>query len=275
VEDDILECRISFNNTWGPTLLDGDDYFLGTNVGFNGGRNVYGGLAPLRPQLGNTATRTNCLVGGFTAWDNCDDFDSRFIAAGNVVNSLAEVEEAIRIGGQNFFAYYFDGAPFDRSAQGGQSTLTSYYFGYFPTKFFWFENGAPPFATVLEYLTPVAGNMLMTPKPLAVEVWDIFENSGGQSTAGCISPDPCGVRSSLVLGHELNFFDINFLKAPFNSGNVKNYKTGRVVISLTGNDANNPLKDPVNFYTWPGLFYTLEISDAFDLAHWRSMHRGL
>jgi hypothetical protein len=278
IEDDQLECRISFNNTWGPTLWDGDDYFLGAGLAtFNGGRNVYGGNVPLNaisPIVGGTCSG---VIGGVTVvWDNCDNFDQKSGSSGGTpVTSLAEVEEAIRIGGQNFFSYYFDGTPFDKSAQGGQATLTSYYFGFFPTKFFWFEHPTAFVSTDrITYMGRAVRNMLGTPKPLAVEVWDIFENSGGQSTEGCISPDPCGIRTGLALGHELNFFDIKFLKAPFNLGNVKGYENGRVVIS-PGGSSNDPLILGANLLTtFPGLFYTFEIDNNLTLGHWRSMNRG-
>jgi hypothetical protein len=276
VEDDFLECRISFNNTWGPTLLDGDDYFLGIHPGFNDGHNVYGGTSALRIQS-TSATRTSCSYSGaFTTWDNCDDFDARYISALNVVNSLAEVEEAIRIGGQNFFAYYFDNAPFDESAGGGQASLTSYYFAYFPTKFYWAENASALATTTREsYVTLASRNMLgLFAKPLAVEVWDIFENSGGQSTEGCISPDPCGLRIGLALGHELNFFPIGFLKSPFGLEGATGYQSGRVVISPGGNSNAPTVEGTATNNIFPGLFYTFELDSNVNLGHWRSMQRG-
>jgi hypothetical protein len=273
VENRQDECRISFNNTWGPTLLDGDDYFLGATPAFNRGLNIYNGIGPLR-----NMTEVGCPGGVANAtWDDYDDFDRRFCpsAPDGLVNSLAEVEEAIRIGGQKFFSYYFDDAPFDMSAGGGNALLKSFYFAYFPTKFFWFELVVPPVAPdVIPYTRAAVGNMLSRAKPLSVEVWDIFENSGGHSTSGCISPDPCGERRDIVLGFELNFFDIDFLKVPFNLGNVAGYQTGRVAISPAGN-SNDPVNAPLaDTSVWPGLFYTFEIDSDFNLGHWRSMQRG-
>jgi hypothetical protein len=281
------ECRISFNNTWGPTLWDGDDYNLDSNftqvtpgpVGYNA---YHVASTRLRPMYNLTSSATNPI--GTSAWNDMDDFDARFFGQTGIlpVNSLAEIEEAIRIDGQNFFAYYFDGQRFDMSAQdNGKSLLSSFYFGYFPTKFFWFEGRGNAYntGTLLGpngYVDTAVSFMLNVGKPINVEVWDIFENSGGFNTVGCISPDPCGLQVGLALGYELNFFDIKFLKTPFSSGNVRDYKTGRVVLNMTAGNANNPLVEPVPTFpiAWPGLFYTFEISDIFDLANWRSMQRG-
>jgi hypothetical protein len=285
-EDRRDECRISFNNTWGPTFFDGDDYNLDSNFTTAGitDYNAYNvANTRLRPMYSSVTPFAARGIGGSVMTD-LDDFDRRFTniakADERPVNSLAEVEEAIRIGGQNFFAYYFDGQRFDMSSQDiSKSPLRSYYFGYFPTKFFWFEDPTALFATTLTggaaaYVDRAVNNMLNVGKPLNVEVWDIFENSGGFTTAGCISPDPCGVRVGLVLGYELNFFDIKFLKSQFTAGTVRDYKTGRVALSTNVSGANNPQADPVALFTWPGLFYTFEISDELDLAHWRSMQRG-
>jgi hypothetical protein len=240
------EQRISFNNTWGPTLADGDDYDL-----FASPFNVYGGLNDLRV--------------GWVA--STDDWDADLA----VVNSIAEVEEAIRVSGQKFFSYYFDEEPFDKSAGGGQASLTSFYFGYFPTKFYYGESSVYWAAVPLtrdQYMSLAIARLLSLAKPLGVEVWDRFENSGGISQSGCISPDPCTRIGALALSHELNFFGIKFLKQPFNSGAVNSYKVGRAVISLQGTNT------PPGVDTWPGLFYTFEIDENSRLGHWRSMQRG-
>jgi hypothetical protein len=269
-ENLLYEAGISYNNTWGPTLADGDDYNLGydfTTIRDQSGtdvdwRNAYNGVGALRNMVGDL-----------------DDFDDRFwtlsFETSSRYNSVAEVEEAIRFDGQKFVSYYFDGEPFDKSAGGGQANLRSYYFAHFPTKFYYAEGGANSCynqTTFDGYLNATIQRMLSLAKPLAVEVWDTAENSGGQSTDGCVSPDPCGVQGGLALQFELNFFDIGFLKSPFNLGGVTNYKTGRVVVSPAGN-SNNPLL-PGNMSAFPGLFYTFEIDDQTNLGHWRSMQRG-
>ncbi len=269
------EVRISFNNTWGPTLADGDDYNLGSNFTtlFDGSvRNAYNGLDALRQMksdLGSIA-----VLNG--EWDWLDDWDER-LWTGNFLltspyNSIAEVEEAIRHDGQKFVSYYFDDEMFDKSAGGGNAALKSYYFAHFPTKFFYGEsNVCYAQSTLSGYVERAATALISLAKPLAVEVWDIFENSGGRSTEGCISPDPCGVQGGLALQFELNFFDIGFLKGPFNLGGVTNYKTGRVVVSPAGS-SNSPI--PPNLAAFPGMFYTFEIDSDLNIGHWRSMQRG-
>jgi hypothetical protein len=83
VEDRYDETLMSFQNTWGPSLVDGDDYEL----------------MGIRPTYGDPQD---------------DDFDAswkdyQLPYSLGVPNSVAEVEEAIRRDGQTFTAYYFDG----------------------------------------------------------------------------------------------------------------------------------------------------------------------
>jgi hypothetical protein len=268
------EVRISFNNTWGPTLADGDDYNLGNDFTTQldgSGRNAYNGIGALRQMKADLGSPVS--LGG--EWDWLDDWDER-MWTGNFLltsryNSIAEVEEAIRHDGQKFVSYYFDSEPFDKAMASG-TTLKSYYFAHFPTKFFYGEsNVCYAQATLDGYVRRAATALISLAKPLDVEVWDTAENSGGQSTDGCVSPDPCGVQGGLALQFELNFFDIGFLKSPFNLGGVTNYKTGRVVVSPASN-TNNPI--PPNMAAFPGMFYTFEISSDLDIGHWRSMQRG-
>jgi hypothetical protein len=277
----MFEVAISYNNTWGPTLADGDDYNLGADftllADLISQRNAYNGIGALRLMAGPYDDFDHRL--GFFPKDTaetCSQHALLPIGKFGCANSIAEVEEAIRYNGQKFVSYYFDGEPFDKSVGGGQASLRSYYFAHFPTKFFWAEgsNQACYTQQTLDgYIRAAVTRMLSLPKPLAVEVWDTFENSGGQSTEGCISPDPCGVSGGLALQFELNFFDIGFLKGPFNLGGVTSYKTGRVAISPAGN-ANNTLVPGDISSTFPGLFYTFEIDDQLNIGHWRSMQRG-
>jgi hypothetical protein len=281
VESRSDEARISFNNTWGPTLWDGDDYNLGNNFTVirdasgneTDRRNAYNGVGALREmrQFKNSGATPS------GDWNWLDDWDQRMwdqnATRSSIYNSLAEVEEAIRHDGQKFVSYYFDGDLFDKSSVGGQAALTSYYFAHFPTKFYYGESSDCYSRTNLEsYIERAVSNLISLAKPLAVEVWDTNENSGGQSTDGCISPDPCGRSGDLALQFELNFFDIKFLKTPFVVGNTADYRSGRVVVSpIPG--ANDPI--PPNISSFPGLFYTFEIDDNFSsIGHWRSMQRG-
>jgi hypothetical protein len=201
-----FEQRISFNNTWGPTLADGDD------------------------------------DDQFVA----DAFDVRY----SEINSITEVENAILADGQSFNAYYFS-----------NSETTSSYFVHFPTKFYYGESavyfGAPDFQSYIDSTVTAMMNLGVT---LGVEIWDIFEHSGGTTVAsGNTSPALPTVERPLGLGQELNLFDIGFVKSAFNTGNVGSYESGRVVLNIGG-------------ALFPGLAYTFETS-ATNVGNWRSMQR--
>jgi hypothetical protein len=261
-EDRFDEERISFNNTWGPTLADGDDYDL---YGF---RNT--GFEAIAPTESNKAF---------------DDFDHRNVGehglGGGVlrpVNSVAEVEEAIRIGiakhpptdagPQVFTAYYMDGDIFDKSCEGngtrrntgfcpqpippGQSrakppagattltTLTSYYLAFFPTKFYYGENAAWLEVRGCDgYMLEAIARLLSLRKPAGMEVWDNFEKSGrcGPTVImdESVSPAvPIQVRGqSCDFGFELTFLSINDVKNLIGADSVvQDFVAGRVVMDI-------------------------------------------
>jgi len=292
------ESRISFNNTWGPTLADGDDYDL---VG-------------LRPNSENSSTG---------AWD--DDWDDVVTTHGlGIENSIAEVEEAIRLGiatyhadaaggPQVFTAYYMDGDIFDKSCEGNGSqfpynkdfcpdpppqsrakpagattlsTLTSYYLAFFPTKFFYGERSDWYNAVNLNtYIVLAVDHLLKLPKPVYLEVWDIFEKTGKVTQGGginCISPatpEDCAVQGpgAVVFGYELNFLSIRDLKKWIAGGtSVEDFLAGRVVVEYPSM-YNNPLQYDTNLNnydrSWPGLMYTFEWDGGPTLTNWRPMHR--
>jgi hypothetical protein len=232
-EDRFDESRISFNNTWGPTLSDGDDYSL-----FD--------------------LRDTDITG-----EN-DDWDARL----GVPNSIAEVEEAIRMDGQTFTSYYFDGA----SLSGG--ALKSWFFFHFPTKFYYGEDdGYWNQKTLDGYIREAVKVMMRTAKPLNIEIWDINEVPGGQSVGGCISPDPCAIVTAASLGHELSFFGVDYFKRVFNTGTAASFKNGRVVVSAK---ANNPRRSEVGSVAglaYPMMGYTFESGGADVIGQWRSMQR--
>ncbi len=180
------EGRISFNNTWGPTLADGDDYQLG--------QAEVTPLSMLRPVIVPTG------IVGDTAGDSWD------LRLGGR-NSIAEVEEAIRralprhttgadtdgngvadageplsqhnpingaapawgrvwvtpliltSSGQSFTGFYFDNSAYDKACSGNGRTpeaacsgslAQTWYFTFAPTKFFYGED-------VSYWTTPKAG----------------------------------------------------------------------------------------------------------------------
>lgn len=282
-EDRLDEARISFNNTWGPTLADGDDYDISG--------------------LRNSDT------------DLDDDFDSSAVSSHGLdyPNSIAEVEEAIRLGvskhppavpgPQVFTAYYMDGDVFDKSCEGLDygtqyyqsfcpkresrakpaagattlTTLTSYYLAFFPTKFYYGESASfYSTATLRAYMVRAVTELLRLSKPVSLQVWDIFENTTGVAAAtasGGISPvvestvaGPTGV----TFGHELTFLNIEDIKKFVGGGD--NFLSGRVVVQFPINSAKTT--NVADYQrSWPGLMYTFEWDGGANLAHWRPMHR--
>lgn len=250
-QDEVL---MSFNNTWGPSLWDGDDYDMsGTAQTIDGqARNIYDGVGNLRP-VDITGT--------------LDDWDQFYPAAQGDTNSIAEVEEAIRIGGQQFTSFYVDNA----NAFGGGSELTSWYFAHFPTKYYYGQS--PVFAAASEraYINGATAFLLSIAKPVNIEIWDIFENTGGNSIDDNVSPAPLIIQTT-VLGQELSIFNVDsFFKSAF--PNTTDYASGRVVLSLLQNDPNVGLVVQ-NKLSWPGLAYTFEAgANLSELTHWRAMNR--
>ncbi|MCP4699647.1 MAG: hypothetical protein GY862_22775 [Gammaproteobacteria bacterium] len=236
----VFEQRVSYNNTWGPTMADGDDY--------------------------NVAGRGTDLLG------ITDDYDLRYLN----VNSIAEVEEAIRLGGQTYTSFYFDKDVFDKtrtdgSNEGGvlvsSATLSSWYFALFPTKYFSAERGAFAANTLQAYIDEKVYLLVNSAKVINVGVCDIFESCGTTAGGTLVSPVVEEVQIT-SLGQELSFFDIGFLKGDLLSANT--YTSGRVSIAPALN-FNNPTTFPLQ--GWPGLFYTFEISSDGKVGQWRSMQR--
>lgn len=274
-EEQSYEGDISFNNSWGPTLSDGDDYDLDT----------------LRP--GNTSP-----LFGFI-----DDFDTGSTVAPHT--SVAEVEEAIRLAGQTYYSFYLDS-----SSQGSgvltpkgdkTSSQTSWFFAWYPTKFYYAENSGG-FAKETDFAAALDG-LLSCGKGYGVEVWDINENPGTPvSVAANACPSPfipslyaelyphCVGQDAppqiIALAEELAVFSIDTLKGTYGLDSTASiysdqYAAGRTVLSPLD---NNPLDDSliqpycstVNSRTsYPGLLYTIEFEDNGDgLYHWRAMQRN-
>jgi len=250
--EDPFEQQISFNNTWGPTLADGDSYFYGLG-------------ARLSPYDGS----------GSDDWDNYH----------NAYDSIAEVEEAIRLAGQTFHSVYFDSSWFDkfssRMTRPTSTNLKSYYFVHFPTKFYYGEhNGLAPASCnvgdLQAYLQSRVDFLLRLAKPVTLEVWDTLENT--PSTSGCVT-SPCITESRPAsLGHELNFFSIGFFKqvlglsrgAGDTRSSTDNFQMGRVVLN-SGSDNPNTVNSGTS---WPMLGYTFEVRDSdSNIGQWRAMQR--
>jgi len=298
------ECVIHFNNTWGPTLADGDDY-LPTNIPGNKVPSVIPGL----PTPANSTANLTAVAGndaGKDAWDQRrtrTSFNTGYYISSVVGtmgtnfagepsnNSLTEVEMAIRsaqlsqrtifnngVGnndlsptGQIFTSFYFDASGVT-TVRDIPLPLHSYYLAFFPTKFYYSEDINTCGSS--SYLTERVIDNLLRNKPITIEVWNTEEVPCVCTTTGTISPSPTGNSSACnkVLGYELNILDIDWLKSAFTDGNCPGYKNGRTVVRLD-TLTSNPL-EARDGSGYPGLMYNFEMSSqATTLAHWRSMHK--
>jgi len=282
IDDRYSEAALSFQNTWGPTLADGDDYNLyGVRPTFSYEkdpllRTESPDLVVMRPLIHDAETAD-------------DDFDSSPYISGllrglGVRNSIAEVEEAIREGGQTFTAFYFDGSRLDAEKK-SQVTLKSMYFAVYPTKYFWaMRNGGYGAKNLGDYSKFAVRWLLEKPKPYQLEVWDISENSACKEIpreGGIVSPwvvnEETGNPCVMLLRSEVTFFDITNIKSSFPAeAMAPNYPMGRVVLAPAA-DANDPMYlDPQGKdleVSWPGLMYTFELGLDWSIGQWRSMNR--
>jgi hypothetical protein len=245
---------------------------------------------------------------------NNDVFD---VPTFGVSTSVSEVEEAIRkstyyaatvtpatVANTNsprqlFTGFYFDNARFDKACEGNRregnpacsnTTLQSWYFAFFPTKFFYAEDGLlwqNPASTAAcginrtnrllgrrGYLEAAVEHALAVPKPFNIQVWDTTERTPGST---CVQ-SPCLVESQgLTLTHELSVFNIKTLKDRFGtSGAHQSWDSGRVVLQVPP-DANLcrsfPAQSASCISTFPGLMYTFDMGSDGSLAHWRGLER--
>jgi hypothetical protein len=285
------EAVISYNNTWGPTLADGDDYLPTSIPALD--RSVIPGLPAPANSVANAAPVN-------------DAFDALRVSYTPVTagptwarptnNSISEVEMAIRnasigqndvflpllrggvdnVRGQVFTSYYSDNDRFDKSpaGQSGTGNLNSTFLGFFPTKYFYAENRGTVRAagrTPQDYINLSVIRMLQLAKPIAVEVWDATEKPCTCTNAK-ISPartESC----DRALGQELNTWDIDWLKQSFTDAGCPTYRNGRTVIMLGTNSSPNPLAAQGVTDGYPGLLYTFDVTNTGNLAHWRSMQK--
>jgi hypothetical protein len=312
------EAAISFNNTWGSTLADGDDYEMTdqfADVKSNelrnrtqkdtveprqtGFVNVNGTPWSLRwtTILATSCTNSVIDLGFFESAGSrpIDDFDCTWTGLADIgiyVNSVAEVDEAIRAGGQEFSAYYMDNDLFDKSGAGkgradgisSNVALTTQLVSFFPTKFFSFEWNRPDlsFNSLNDFTAYAAINMVLFPKDIGVQVWDIEEKPLGVAGDECISPatfGECFSSANIPLPFEVGIMGIDYVKGIIAPEVADGWQSGRVVIELLHDGRDTPYwVKGVPSKAFAGLMYALEWSPAQYpqevLSHWRSMHRA-
>jgi hypothetical protein len=297
VDNRLDEARISFNNTWGPTLADGDDYLMTyyfDNTTALGDVNVYHEGHDLRWVGCNPAVYPSDFAG--TVQAEVDDWDCRWSVQSPLrnanTNSIAEVEEAIREAGQMFTGYYMDNDVFDKACEGNgnanatscsENTLTTQFLAFFPTKFFYGESAV--FwgqSTHDDYLNEAIQRLLAFPKDLAPQIWDITEHPLGFVTEGveCISPstlEECFGEppSKLAFHFELQLVGVDFVKEILGGGSATGYEKGRAVFDILGDPITQPAIQGITSRAFPALMYAFEwdqFAPSF-ITHWRSLNR--
>ncbi len=276
------ESRISYNNTWGPSLADGDDYCNAKDS------------FPESEECTLLRQLTFVDNNGNDGWDA--DYSK------GQENSIHEVEAAIRSASsygvnvssatqattsrQSFTGFYFD------KAQAETAFLAVY-----PTKFIYGEsddywipynqnlastNATDSLVGQRSYVVAAAEHAMFISKPYQVEVWDTFENIPSVGGPECpVSPCPpeAQVSSNLDVSHEVGFFTVSNLKSLFPT-NLDSWEMGRVVLT-TRKEANLCTDDVGGFKsavcrdTFPGLIFGFEIGQegGFSFTNWRSLQR--
>jgi hypothetical protein len=260
------ELVISFNNTWGPTLADGDDGD-GDTIDNNGSKES-GSLLPDLWDFRRSRLYQLDDNGNFVRWLYGDP---RLGVPGfkanqyqPFMNSITEVELAIAAAGQNFYSYYFD----DGGLSNGAGLLKSYFFGFFPTKYYYGENItlARTADTCQNFIDYTVGQLVNLAKGMSVIVMNTEEEPCVAIQGQAVSPARPKPESK-TLGQELSFFDIDWLKSGANvASSCSSFKSGRAQISLYTNISQYP-------DGFPGLIYTFEAGNDGWLSHWRAMQR--
>ncbi len=253
-----FEGRISFANTWGPSLADGDDY-KGT--------------------------------------DTWDSMFSHVNSIDEVNEAVLMTQNKSVTARQNFTGFYMDGATFGAIGKTKSSGLTSSYFSFAPTKFFsgerenlWYNsakedagyNKTGELLGKRGYLTAAVNRLINVGKHVNLEVWDIFENTPRFSSdqecvvSPCIA-DETVIKSSMTIMEQVAYLSINNIKDVFGkTGTHQNWNAGRVVMTVKPSengycDGDVSVRCPQNYAV---MMYTFDMSPNGSVSQWRPMHRG-
>jgi len=267
------EVVTSFNNTWGPSLADGDSYPLPAG----NPRRTATPAIDVWDERFRTVTVAEVRAGGYPNYVLLDGANNATLDSGVLlsgapapsggrhahVDSIAEVETAIEEAGQVFYSYYFDKGNVDRSSGAKSYSLSSWFVGYAPTKFFYAEDidaaaANPNFAAFVNSRV----NFLSTlGKSVGLEVWNHEEVPC--SGRGTISPSNANPS---ILGEEVSIWNITWMKGlSVGDKNCPNFTNGRVVVNAGLRTPGNPL--------YPFLLYTFEMSNDSKMYNMRAMQR--
>lgn len=274
-----FERGVSFNNTWGPTLADGDDYALSAASPLNFtvtdavvGRVTGTTTAISEIQLGgdnilDLAAFRAGLVAGADFWDDA--------YGANELNSIAEVELALDSNMQTFTSQFFD-----NQGIGSSAGLRSMYVAHFPTKFFRGETrlDLDPSIGFTQYIKEASNYLLSdeVDKAYNVEVWDIDENSScGEIVDSSTSPATViQLECAIYMPQELQLLDIAQLKA-VQDVSALGFEQGQVVLSPIESDLTST-NQATFLSSYPGVMYTFNYSftNTLELDHWVPMIRS-
>jgi hypothetical protein len=308
-DDDAYEEVISFNNTWGPTFADGDDYNVGANavltytvLDASGAPSTTSGIKVVPPIMLGGASGNMLLQDAYQAGTlvGADLWDT--LSAGTIyyrANSVAEVDLALNKNAQSFTGHFFDGMSSNKSATA--SPLMTAYFAHFPTKFYRAElvrledapdlNNPPrgDYADLSHYINGMVDFLLSerAVKVYDVETWDTDENHecipGVTSIVSptVLDPGMTGVQGFEVencqwpFRYELNLVTIQDLKATHDSTVVQNFMEGQLNVFPRDNNLTPTATDDVFRQSYPGLWYSFDLELAtVQLRHWLPMFRS-
>jgi hypothetical protein len=253
------EVVTSFNNTWGPSLADGDSLVAAGGVVPSNLGPVNWGTGDVWDQRFRLTTLAEERVGTPAAVaGGTNQARYGYPLQPTHVDSIWEVEQAIAAAGQVFYGYYFHNGGYDRSA--GTNQLKSWYMGYAPTKFFYAEDIDVSAVTgsCIDHVNNRVNYLSTVGKPVGIEVWNHEEVPC--SGKGTISPSNA---NPAILGEELSIWNIDWMKG-LSAGdkNCANFQHGRVVVNTTG---ANP--------AYPFLLYTFELDNGGRMYNMRAMQR--
>jgi len=253
------EVVTSFNNTWGPSLADGDSLVAAAGVVASNNGAVSWGTGDVWDQRFRLTTLAEERVGTPAAVaGGTNQARYGYPLQPTHVDSIWEVEQAIAAAGRVFYGYYFHNGGYDRSA--GTNQLKSWYMGYAPTKFFYAEDIDVSAVTgsCIDHINNRVNYLSTVGKPVGIEVWDHTETPC--SGKGTISPSNA---NPAILGEELSIWNIEWMKS-LSAGdkNCQTFTNGRVVVNAGG---ANP--------AYPFLLYTFELDNGGRMYNMRAMQR--
>ncbi len=255
------EIVTSFNNTWGPSLADGDSDLAAAGVAASAGptNGVLGNGDVFDQRFRLTTLAEERIANPAANWWGNSINRYGYALLPEHVDSIRDVELAIVRGGTRFFSFYFDKGGFDRTTP--STTLKSWFTAYAPTKFFYAEDidVAAITGSCIDHNNGRVNFLSTVGKQIGIEVWDTTEIPC--SGKGTISPSNA---NPAVLGDELSIWNIDWMKG-LSAGdkNCASFKSGRTVIN------SNVVANPA----YPLLFYTLEVDSDGRMYNMRAMQR--